>query len=178
MHQGIRNSRSRLKKKQTIITFFTKYGPAPCDKKCCSEHQTLFHFSRMVWERTNIVWHDSSLSLPHADAFSCWNLWYQQLNIHNWPPLNTLNNFTPVTWPSNSPPYHDLTTCYQSRSSWMSYVNHIPHPTPASIMFPTTLVSVFPLVSGGWQMKWSYSYWSWVGTLKPTQDLLVSFWFT
>jgi len=27
------------------MTFFTKYGPAPCDKKPCSEHQTLFHFS-------------------------------------------------------------------------------------------------------------------------------------
>ena len=27
------------------MTFFTKYGPAPCDKKCCSDHQTLFlHF--------------------------------------------------------------------------------------------------------------------------------------
>jgi len=24
------------------MTFFTKYGPAPCDKKYCSEQQTLF----------------------------------------------------------------------------------------------------------------------------------------
>jgi len=24
------------------MTFFSKYGPASCDKKCCSEHQTLF----------------------------------------------------------------------------------------------------------------------------------------
>ena len=24
------------------MTFFTKYGPAPCDKNCRSEHQTLF----------------------------------------------------------------------------------------------------------------------------------------
>jgi len=23
------------------MTFLMKYGPAPCDKKCCSEHQTL-----------------------------------------------------------------------------------------------------------------------------------------
>jgi len=28
--------------KNAIMTFFTKYGPAPCDKKCRSEHQTLF----------------------------------------------------------------------------------------------------------------------------------------
>ena len=24
------------------MTFFTKYDPAPCDKKCHSKHQTLF----------------------------------------------------------------------------------------------------------------------------------------
>jgi len=24
------------------MTFFTKYGTAPCDKNCRSEHQTLF----------------------------------------------------------------------------------------------------------------------------------------
>ena len=28
--------------KNAIMTFFTKYGPTPCDKNRCSEHQTLF----------------------------------------------------------------------------------------------------------------------------------------
>jgi len=28
------------------MTFFTKYNPAPCDKKCRSEHQTLFPLFR------------------------------------------------------------------------------------------------------------------------------------
>ena len=27
-----------------VITLFTQYGPALCDKKYCSEYQTLFHF--------------------------------------------------------------------------------------------------------------------------------------
>ena len=26
----------------------------------------------LFWEHSNIEWHDSSLSLPHADAFPCW----------------------------------------------------------------------------------------------------------
>ena len=43
MHWSIRNSRSRFKKK-TIITFLTKCGPAPCDKKCCSTPDPLLHF--------------------------------------------------------------------------------------------------------------------------------------
>ena len=27
------------------MIFFSKYCPTPCDKKCCSEHQTIFHSS-------------------------------------------------------------------------------------------------------------------------------------
>ena len=35
-----------------IITFFTPFDPAPCDKKCRSEHQTLFPlFGGGVWGR-------------------------------------------------------------------------------------------------------------------------------
>jgi len=33
------------------MAFFTMYGPAPCDKKCCSEHQTLFCLLERLWER-------------------------------------------------------------------------------------------------------------------------------
>ena len=33
-----------------IITFFTPFDPVPCDKKCRSEHQTLFLvFGGGVW---------------------------------------------------------------------------------------------------------------------------------
>ena len=34
-----------------IITFLTLYSPAPCAKKCRSEHQTLFPLFGRVWER-------------------------------------------------------------------------------------------------------------------------------
>ena len=35
-----------------IITFFTPFNPTPCDKKCCSEHQTLFPLlGGGVWRR-------------------------------------------------------------------------------------------------------------------------------
>jgi len=40
MDWDVRNSRSGYK--NAIMTFFTKYGPAPCDKNCRSDHQTLF----------------------------------------------------------------------------------------------------------------------------------------
>ena len=40
MHRGVRNLNTRFK--NTIMTFFTKYSSTPCDKKCCSEHPTLF----------------------------------------------------------------------------------------------------------------------------------------
>ena len=40
MDWGVRNSTSGFK--NTIMTLLTKYGPASCDKKCHSEHQTLF----------------------------------------------------------------------------------------------------------------------------------------
>ena len=39
-----------------IITFFTPFDPAPCDKKCRSEHQTLFPlFGGGVWGRDYIL---------------------------------------------------------------------------------------------------------------------------
>ena len=37
------------------MIFFTKYCPTPCDKKCCSEHQTLFHFSGGLGMRLDSV---------------------------------------------------------------------------------------------------------------------------
>jgi len=35
-------SETRVPDINAIMTFFTKYGPTPCDKNCRSEHQTLF----------------------------------------------------------------------------------------------------------------------------------------
>ena len=39
-----------LQCKSAIVTFFTPFNPTPCDKKCRSEHQTLFPlYRRGVW---------------------------------------------------------------------------------------------------------------------------------
>jgi len=37
--------------KNAIMIFFMTYGHVPCDKKCHSEHQTLFRLSERVWEQ-------------------------------------------------------------------------------------------------------------------------------
>ena len=51
MPQDIRNSSSGFK--NANMTFFTRCGPAPSDKKCHSEHQTFLLLFRRVWERDN-----------------------------------------------------------------------------------------------------------------------------
>jgi len=87
MDWGVRNSSSGYK--NAIMTFFTKYSTAPCDRKCRSEHQTLFLFfgeglgtklsSHVAWE-----WGWALHYFPFA--FSCENICtlmqYHLGNIH------------------------------------------------------------------------------------------------
>ena len=83
------------------MTFFTKYGPAPCDKNCRSEHQTLFPLfgeglgTRLGRNRDSIRQHsdpslqrmshldfppklgsNSIFNLNHCSAAAGWNGWH------------------------------------------------------------------------------------------------------
>jgi len=41
--------------RNATMTFFMRYGPAPHEKKCHSEHQTLFHFTGRSGDETSFV---------------------------------------------------------------------------------------------------------------------------
>ena len=62
-----------------IITFFIPFDPAPCDKKCCSEHQTLFLlFEGGVWGRD---YTEHSLECNHHDIDAVIHTTYNLFSI-------------------------------------------------------------------------------------------------
>ena len=110
-----------------------------------SEHQTLFHFSEMVWERTNIVWHDSSLSYPmqmhfHVETFDTGHHWMHWTSL----PL------------SHDLPTRPPTTTWQHATSrapvecQMSITFLIPFQPPSCFLQPWSQCLLWPREDGRW----------------------------
>ena len=59
--------------RNATMTFFMRYGPAPRDKKCHSEHQTLFHFTGRSGNETSFLITSTQIWLTTSSTTSFTN---------------------------------------------------------------------------------------------------------